>query len=59
MDLINPNLTLEILNASYWEHYKVAKDMALYLPITHPKRIKIENEINELVKKIHALKQKT
>lgn len=38
----------EILKASYWEHFKVAKDLALILPIDHPKRLKIESELNKL-----------
>lgn len=29
---------LEILQASYWEHFKYDKDLALILPIEHPKR---------------------
>ena len=49
-------IELEILEASYWEHFKVAKDLALYLPLKHPKRVKIENEINKMLKRIHQLK---
>ena len=33
---------LEILEANYWEHYKTAKDISFYLPIEHPKRVKLE-----------------
>lgn len=40
---------LEILRANYWEHFKAAKDMALYLDISHPKRIRIEKELNEIL----------
>lgn len=39
------NIKLEILEGSYWMHYKEAKDIALYLPLNHPKRIKLEKEM--------------
>ncbi len=42
------NISKEILNASYWEHFKFAKELALILPIEHPKRIKIESEVNKI-----------
>ena len=48
---------LEILNSSYWEHFKFAKDLAGYLDYDHPKRIKIENLLNEMVDEIHKLNQ--
>lgn len=35
----------EILTANYWEHFKFAKELAMYLPINHPKRINIEKEL--------------
>lgn len=46
-------MTNEILLASYWEHYKCAKDLAMYLPTDNPKRIKIEEELNILIKKLN------
>ena len=42
----------EILQQSYWEHFKAAKDLALYLEPTHQKRVKIEKVINEILIKI-------
>ena len=53
---MNKDIELEILNYNYWEHFKFAKDIALILPITHPKRIRMERELNELIDRIHKLK---
>lgn len=50
-------IELEILNASYWEHFKYAKDLALILPLKHPKRVRLDNELNKMLKRIHELKQ--
>jgi hypothetical protein len=47
---------LEILDANYWEHFKVAKEFALFLPLNHPKRVRVENEINKILEEIHKLK---
>lgn len=38
----------EILKSSYEEHFKYAKDIALILDINHPKRIRIQNEMNSM-----------
>ena len=38
---------LNILQANYWEHLKWAKELSYILPIDHPKRIKIEEVLNE------------
>ena len=43
----------EILKANYWENFKFAKELALIYPIEHPKRVKIEKELNEMVKELH------
>lgn len=40
----------EILLANYWEHFKFAKDLAMIYPADYPKRVKIENEVNEIQK---------
>lgn len=45
-------MKLEILQYSYWEHFKFAKDLALILPLNHPKRIKVENEMNKILEQI-------
>jgi hypothetical protein len=49
-------MSTEILEASYWEHFKVAKDLSLYLPLNHPKRVRIENEINKIQETIFKKK---
>ncbi len=46
---------LEILNANYWEHFKFAKDLAGFLDFNHPKRKKVENQLNVMVDEIHIL----
>ena len=51
-------IKLELLNCSYWEHFKVAKDLSLILPIDHPKRKKIEKEVNKILLEIDILKNK-
>jgi len=40
----------EILEANYFENLKWAKELALYLPKDHPKRIKVEKAINDHIK---------
>ncbi len=52
MDIIK----IEILEYSYWEHFKALKDIALILPLEHPKRKKLEKATNELLKELHELK---
>jgi hypothetical protein len=49
-------IKLQILEYSYWEHFKALKDISLILPITRPKRILLDNEVNKLQKEIHDLK---
>lgn len=39
----------EILRSNYWEHFKAAKDLALYLEVTHPKRVRLEKEMKEML----------
>ena len=47
---------LEILEASYWEHYKFAKDLSTFLPLKHPKRQLLEDELNKQLKELNKLK---
>jgi len=47
---------LEILEGNYWEHFKHAKDLALFLPVNHPKRKLLDKTLSEMVEKIHELK---
>ena len=49
------NIRLEILSANYWEHYKVAKELAGFLNIDHPKRLRIESELNNILTEMHKL----
>lgn len=48
------DIELEILQYSYWEHFKAGKDLAFIFPPEHPKRIQLEKTINDLLDKIHA-----
>lgn len=50
------SVKLEILTASYWEHFKAAKDLAMLYPVEHPKRIAVEKALNEIQSEINALK---
>lgn len=52
------SIQLEILQSSYWEHFKYAKDISLILPIENPKRQKIEAETNKIAEQIKQLKDK-
>ena len=49
-------IKLQILEYSYWEHFKALKEMSLILPLKHPKRLELENEVNILQKEINDLK---
>lgn len=53
---ISNETEIEILEYSYWEHFRYAKDIALILPIEHPKRKKVEDELNKLQKRLQELK---
>lgn len=50
------NLKLEILEGSYWEHFKIAKDMALIWDLNNPRRKKIETELNKISLEINKIK---
>ena len=50
------NIKIEILEYSYWEHFKALKDIALILPIEHPKRKKLEKATNEILAELYELK---
>jgi len=49
-------IKLELLQYSYWEHFKMAKDMALVLPLRHSKREKIEKACSDILAEIQRLK---
>lgn len=50
-------IRLEILLASHMEHYKVAKDMAMFLPLGNSRRLLIEEEANRILEKIHIIEK--
>jgi len=49
-------IKIEILEYSYWEHFKAMKDISLILPLTHPKRVKIENALEDILCQLKKLK---
>lgn len=44
---------VDILLLNYWEHFKLAKDLALVYPPEHPKRKLLEQTLSELLNKIN------
>jgi hypothetical protein len=51
-------LQLEILTASFYEHFKFSEDLAKYLQPTHPKRINLQKELNNMVEEMNSLREK-
>ena len=49
----------EILLYNYWEHHKLAKELALVLPINHPRRLEVEKSLNEIQKQLEHINQNT
>lgn len=49
-------IELDILQLSYWEHFKFAKDLALIYPPEHPKRKEVEAAMADLIDKINLIK---
>jgi hypothetical protein len=49
------NIKLEILRGSYQEHLNADKALSFILPITHWKRMKLNEETNRLIKEIHEI----
>lgn len=50
-------LRLEILSYSYWEHFKMEKDLAHVLPLDHPKRKKMHEHSTEILTEIHKMQK--
>lgn len=48
---------LEILNGNYLENIKFEKELAQMYGAEHPKRLKLAKECNEILSKLHKLKQ--
>ena len=51
-------IALEILQYSYWEHYKMSQDLSLYLNLKHPKRVSLEAELNIIREKMKNIELK-
>lgn len=54
---MNKSVKLQILEYNYWEHFKAAKDMAMVLPLNHPRRKEVERELNDIQEQIKILKE--
>lgn len=52
-------IKLEILEYNYWECFKAAKDLALILPVGHPKRKAVETQLNDIQTEIKKIKEPT
>lgn len=50
-------ISIEILRSNHLEHFKIAKDLSLILPLEHPKRREIEKSMNEILDKIHKFEK--
>jgi hypothetical protein len=50
------NHKLIILQFSYWEHFKLNKDLALILPHDHWRRKELTEIIDKLQKEMHDMK---
>lgn len=55
--MITKEFEIEILNANYWENFKFAKDLALIYDVNHPKRVKLEKHLNEILDQIKKIKK--
>ncbi len=42
----------DILQFSYWEHFKKAKDISHIFPPEHPNRIELQSVMDDLILKI-------
>lgn len=56
---MSKQIKLELLEYNYWEHFKFAKDISLVLPVNHPKRKLLEEEMNKMLKEINHLKHES
>lgn len=50
------SIEFEILQLSYWEHFKLAKDLALVYPVEHIKRRTLEKILNDLSDRMKKIK---
>ena len=42
----------ELLNANYWENFKFEMELAKFLPIDHPKRMKLRESSNDILRNL-------
>ena len=49
------SIRMEILLGSHQEHFKVAKDMSMFLDIDNPRRKRIEEEANRIIHQIQEI----
>ena len=48
-------IAIEILKGNREEHFKFSKDLGFIYPPGHPKRIKVDAELNKIQKELYAL----
>lgn len=51
-------IRLEILKGSHLEHFKVAKEMSMFLDSDNSRKKSIEDEANKIIAQIHKLNKK-
>lgn len=51
----NDEIRLDILRGSHMEHFKIAKEMSMFLDVNNPCKKKIEDEANEIINEIHKI----
>lgn len=51
------NIKIQILEYSYWEHFKALKDASFILPLEHPQRKLLELETNKIQLQLQELKK--
>ena len=52
------DIQLEILTASFYEHFKFSEDLAKYLPHKDPKREALQIELNKMVQEMKTIREK-
>ena len=55
---VNHTIQMEILQYSYWEHFKAEKDLSMILQLDHPRRIMMHQQTQKLTEDIRKLSMK-
>ena len=55
---VNHTIQMEILQYSYWEHFKAEKDLSMILQLDHPRRIMMHQQNQKLTEDIRKLSMK-